>query len=76
MSRTLPFKTFHIRCRGVSRTDATSKMELFVTLVNSFKSLTNVAKTSVLDVAGVLVALLSGSFYVLLAVFVNPLLSL
>ena len=58
MSRALPFKTFQIRCRGLSRTYSASKMELYVTLVNSFQSLTNVTKTSILDVAGVLVTVL------------------
>ena len=37
--------------RGLSRTLATSKMQFFVTLVNSLKSLTNVTKSSILDVA-------------------------
>ena len=36
---------------GGSRTVATSKMELFVTIVNSKKSLTTVTKSSILDVA-------------------------
>ena len=44
MSITSAFKTFRIRCRGVPRTHATSMMELFVTLVNSFQSLTNAIK--------------------------------
>ena len=39
---------------GVSRTPATSKMKLFVTLVNSFQPLTHITKNSMLDVAGVL----------------------
>ena len=34
--RTLPFKIVCIRCKGVSRTRTTSKMELFVALVNGF----------------------------------------
>ena len=41
---------FHTH-RGLSRTLATSKMQFFVTLVNSLKSLTNVTKSSILDVA-------------------------
>ena len=39
--------------RGISRTPAASKMELFVplvTLVNSFQILTNVIKNAILDV--------------------------
>ena len=39
--------------RGISRTPAASKMELFVTLVtlvNSFQALTNVTKNAILDV--------------------------
>ena len=42
---------FHTH-RGLSRTLATSKMQFFVTLVNSLKSLTNATKSSILDVAG------------------------
>ena len=37
---------------GVSRNPATSVMELFPTLVNNFLLITNVARTSVLDVGG------------------------
>ena len=40
--------------RGGSRTTATSKMELFVIIVNSFQPLTIITKCSVLDVASVL----------------------
>ena len=40
--------------RGICRAPATSKMELFVTLLNNFQSLTNVTKNSILDVMGVL----------------------
>ena len=40
--------------RGVSRTPATSKMKLFVTLVNGLQPLTKVLQNSMLDVAGVL----------------------
>ena len=40
--------------RGVSRTPETSKMELFVTLVNSFQPLTDATKNSILAVVRVL----------------------
>ena len=40
--------------RGICRAPATSKMELFVTLLNSFQLLTNVTKNYILDVMGVL----------------------
>ena len=40
--------------RGGSRTPATSKMELFVIIVNGWKPLTIITKSSILDVAGVL----------------------
>ena len=40
--------------RGGSRTAATSTMEHFVIIVNSFHSLTFVTKCSILDVAAVL----------------------
>ena len=40
--------------RGGSRTAATSKMELFVIIVNGFQSLTIITKCSILDVAAVL----------------------
>ena len=40
--------------RGVSRTRATSKMELFVTLVNDFQPLTNATRNSILAVSKVL----------------------
>ena len=40
--------------RGGSRTAATSKMELFVIIVNGFQPLTIVTKRSILDVAAVL----------------------
>ena len=42
------------KLRGVSRIPATSKMKVFVTLVNGFQQLTNVTNNSMLDVAGVL----------------------
>ena len=40
--------------RGGSRTTATSKMELFVIIVNGFQPLTIITKCSMLDVAAVL----------------------
>ena len=40
--------------RGGSRAAATSKMECFVIIVNGWKSLTIIAKHSILDVAAVL----------------------
>ena len=40
--------------RGGSRTVATSKMELFVIIVNGFQPLTIIAKSTILDVATVL----------------------
>ena len=40
--------------RGVSRTAATSKMELFVKIVNGFQPLTIITKCSILNVAAVL----------------------
>ena len=40
--------------RGGSRTAATSKMELFVIIVNGFQPLTIMTKCSILDVATVL----------------------
>ena len=40
--------------RGGSRTAATSKAELFVIIVNGWKSLTIIIKSSTLDVAAVL----------------------
>ena len=40
--------------RGGSRTAATSKMELFVIIVNGFQPLTIITKCSILDVAAVL----------------------
>ena len=41
-------------CRGGSRTAATSKMEDFVIIVNGWKPLTIITKTSILDVSVVL----------------------
>ena len=40
--------------RGGSRTAATSKMELFVIILNGSQQLTNITKCSILDVAAVL----------------------
>ena len=40
--------------RGGSRTAAISKMERFVIIVNGWKSLTIITKSSILDVAAVL----------------------
>ena len=40
--------------RGGSRTAATSKMELFVIIVNGFEQLTIITKCFILDVAAVL----------------------
>ena len=40
--------------RGGSRTAATSKIELFVIIVNGFQPLTIITKCSILDVAAVL----------------------
>ena len=42
------------KCRGGSRNAATSKMERFVTIVNSFQPLTIITMRSILDVAAVL----------------------
>ena len=47
-------KTDPCNTRSGSRTAATSKMELFVIIVNGFQSLTNIKKCSILDVAAVL----------------------
>ena len=43
-----------IAITGGSRTNATSKMELFVITVNGWKPLTIITKSSTLDVAAVL----------------------
>ena len=50
------FGTIFLICnnRDESRSPTTSKMGLFVTLVNSWKPLSNVTKSSILDVAGAL----------------------
>ena len=39
---------------GICRAPTTSNMELFMTLLNGFQSLTNVTKNYILDVMGVL----------------------
>ena len=52
-------KKLNIYYRDGCRTTATSKMELFVTLVNGFQLLTNVTNSFVLDVAVVLDMLLN-----------------
>ena len=41
-------------CRGRSRAAATSKMECFVIIINSWKPLTIIAKHSILDTAAAL----------------------
>ena len=43
-----------ILCRGGFRATATSKMECFVIIVNSFQPLTIITKHSILDVAAAL----------------------
>ena len=48
------FYTSFLIFRGGSRTAGTSKMELFVIIVNGWKSLTIITKCSVLDVRAVL----------------------
>ena len=59
--QTLQCLFIHISCtmlgnvyRGGSRTAATSKMELFVIIINGWKPLTMITKHSILDVAAVL----------------------
>ena len=47
-------KSYNIAIRSGSRTAATSKMERFVIIVNSFLSLTIITKRSIMDVAEVL----------------------
>ena len=50
--------------RGGSRTTATSKVELFVIIVNGWKPLTIITKSSTLDVAAVLDPPLPRKFFV------------
>ena len=45
---------FQTSIRGGSRTPATSKMEQFVIIVNGWKPLTIITKSSILDAAAVL----------------------
>ena len=52
------FFIVYIIFRGGSRIAATSKVELFVIIVNGFQSLTIITKSSTLDVAVVLDPLL------------------
>ena len=40
-------------CRGAYRTATTSKMELFVIIVNDFQPLTIITKSSILDVVAI-----------------------
>ena len=47
-------RTLQITDRGGSRTAATSKMELFLIVVNGSKPLTIITKCSILDVTAVL----------------------
>ena len=52
--RKLIFPSNNIFCssyRGGSRTAATSKMELFVIIVNGWQALTSITKSSILDAA-------------------------
>ena len=51
---TIRFKMKSITSRCGSKTAATSKMELFVIIVNGFQSLTIITKCSILDAAAVL----------------------
>ena len=45
---------FKIGFRNGSRTAATSKMDLFVIIVNGFQPLTIITKSSILDITAVL----------------------
>ena len=47
-------KKLTMKPRGGSRTDATSKMERFVIIVNNFQPLSIIKKRSILDIAAVL----------------------
>ena len=49
--------------KRISRVAATSMMERFVIIVNSFQSLTIITKCSILDAAAVLDPLLSVTFF-------------
>ena len=57
------FRSFPVR--GGSRTAATSKMELFVIIVNGFQPLTIITKYSILDVAAVLDPLLPVVYFLI-----------
>ena len=48
----IPFDKVHFQ--WISRSHSTSKMELFVSLVNSFQLLANISKNSILDVNEIL----------------------
>ena len=48
----IPFDNVHFQ--WISRSHSTSKMELFVSLVNSFQLLANISKNSILDVNEIL----------------------
>ena len=51
----LVLSRYRSKSRGRSRTAATSKMELFIMItVNGWRPLTNITKSSILDVAAVL----------------------
>ena len=52
--KSITYFFFHKLSRGGSQTLATAKMEFFVALVNGWKPLTNVTKSSILDITGVL----------------------
>ena len=47
-------RNFKFHCSGRSRTAGTSRMELFVIIVNRWKPLTIITKSSILDVSAVL----------------------
>ena len=59
MARTHKLNEDDFSVIGGSKTPATSKMELFVLIVNGFQPLTIITKCSILDVAAVLDPLLS-----------------
>ena len=50
----LCYSLLNIKYRGGSKTAAKSKMEQFVIIVNGWKPLTIIAKSSILDVVSVL----------------------
>ena len=59
------FKYIRYQLKGGSRAAATSKMELFVIIVNDFQLLTTITKCSILDVTAILdpPMLLVGTFH-------------